>query len=86
MSFPAVLLPAPASKAADGSHYCVPQDRSVGVCRRSVPGIPLYGTHVRDDFVDATITSNTGQEVETGHNDEAVRRLCWESRLIYSIS
>ena len=44
------------------AHLCVPQNQALGVCRGFVPGIQVYGTHGKEDLVNATITSNVEKE------------------------
>ena len=56
---PAIL---PASKAADMAHLCVPQKQTLGVCRGLVPDIQISGIHRREELVNATITSNAGED------------------------
>ena len=52
----AILLTLPPSKAADLAHLCAPQNQALGVYRRFVPVIQVYGTHGRHDLVNATRT------------------------------
>ena len=44
------------------AHLCAPQNQALGVCIGFVPDIQVCGTHGREDLVNATITSNAGEE------------------------
>ena len=52
------------NKAADMAHLCVAQNQALGVCRGFVPDIQVCGIYVREDLVNAPITSNTREDKE----------------------
>ena len=57
-TLPTILLTLPPSKVAGVAHLCVPQNKTLGVCKRFVPDIPVCSPHGREDLVNGTITLN----------------------------